>query len=535
MTPSGDTLVDKFNRATLRYSGRPATSFFGKEISYGELGRLTGRVAAAFHAEGVKKGDRIALLLPNCPYFPIFYFAALRLGAVLVSCNPLYTEVELERQLKDADARWLVTVNLKLTALKAADLLKKGACRRVVVCDFASCLPAAKRFLFRTLKFNQLSSVKGDGVSTMEKFLKRGSAAPFFPASTEDLAVLQYTGGTTGESKGAMLSHGNLAVNVEQCAAWFPNFRPGRERILCILPFFHVFAMTALMNLGLSNGANLILHPRFNPRQAARSVRKERVTVLAGVPAIFAALNGQKSVEKKHMSSLRYCISGGAPLPSEVGREFETKSGCRVLEGYGLSETSPLVSCNPPHGITKRDSIGLPVPGVEVSIRRLDDVGREVAKLGDKGEICVRGANVMSGYWKGEDMNEDIFVDNYLRTGDVGYLDQEGFIYLVDRIKDLIIVNGYNVYPRHLEEAICRHPQVEEAVVLGVKDSSHGEVPKAFIKPKAGEQIILGQLQDFLKTQLSPVQQPRYLEFCDELPKTHIGKPSREKLRRSKS
>ena len=534
LTYSGDTLVDKFNRAALRYSGRVAVDFFGEELRYSQLEQLCAAIAGGLHKQGVRKGGRVALLLPNCPYYPAFYFAALKLGAIVVNCNPLYTESELERQLRDAEADFVITVNLRLTADKILSLMGKRVVRKAVVCDFAASLPRLKRFFFRILKRRQLTSARlPQGAMSLAELLKAAPPPPPVSLSPDDIAVLQYTGGTTGVSKGAVLTHGNLAVNVEQALRWFPTFRQGQERILCILPFFHVFAMTALMNLGLFNGARLILMPRFDLKQTLRKFHKAKPTVFAAVPSLYGALNGHPLLKKYDLGSLRFCISGGAALPYEVGRAFEKISGCRVVEGYGLSETSPLVSCNPISGLARKNSIGLPVPGVEVSLRQLDDPTKEVAKLGDKGEVCVKGPNVMKGYWRKDEENESAFVDGYFRTGDVGYMDKEGFIYLVDRIKDLILVNGYNVYPRHLEDAIYRHPKVAEVIVMGVKDAAHGEVPKAYIKLKGRERLAIGELQDFLKQHLSPIEQPRYFEFRSELPKTPIGKLSRQQLRKA--
>lgn len=534
ITYSGDTLVDKFRRAALRYSGRPGCEFFGREMRYNELARLSNQVAGGLHAQGVKKGDRVALLLPNCPYYPIFYFAILRLGAVVVNCNPLYSEGELEEQLKDAGVGLVVTVNLKLTADKLFALLKKRVVAKAVLCDFAACLPQPKRLLFKILKGGQIASpARLDGLITMQKMLKNAPPPPSVQLSPDDTAVLQYTGGTTGVSKGAVLSHRNLAMNVEQALAWFPTFRRGQERILCVLPFFHVFAMTALMNLGLFNGAVLIMTPRFELKQTLGLFHRRKPTVFAGVPSLFNAINNYSEIKRYKLTSLRFCISGGAPLPHEVGKAFEAICRCRVVEGYGLSETSPMLTCNPVGGSVKRNSVGLPVPGVEVSLRRLDDPNKEVTKLGDKGEVCARGANIMSGYWRRKKESRQAFIGEYFRTGDVGYMDQDGFIYLVDRIKDLILVNGYNVYPRNIEDAIYKHPKVEEAVVLGVKDAAHGEVPSAYIKLKDGKLLTAEELRDFLSRHLSPIELPRHFEFRDSLPKTPIGKISRLDLRKA--
>ena len=297
--------------------------------------------------------------------------------------------------------------------------------------------------------------------------------------------MLQYTGGTTGTPKGAMLTHANVSVNCQQGAAWAPNLVPGQERTLAALPFFHVFAMTAVMNFALAQGAEIVIMPRFVLDDAMALITKTKPTVMPGVPTMFIAMLNHPKLQSFDLSSLKFCLSGGAPLPVEVKEKFERLTGCKVVEGYGLSEASPSVTCNPVDGPVKEGSIGQPLPGTIVSLRDLADPTKEVV-LGEKGEICIKGPQVMKGYWKRPEETANQFVGEYLRTGDVGIMDDEGFIFIVDRIKDLIICSGYNVYPRRIEEAIYEHPAVEEVTVIGIKDEYRGEAPKAFVKLKAG-------------------------------------------------
>jgi long-chain acyl-CoA synthetase len=345
-----------------------------------------------------------------------------------------------------------------------------------------------------------------------------------------DVAVLQYTGGTTGTPKGAMLTHANVSINCRQGALWAPNLVPGQERTLAALPFFHVFAMTAVMNFALAQGAELVIMPRFVLDEAMALITKTKPTVMPGVPTMFIAMLNHPKLKTFDLSSLKFCLSGGAPLPVDVKEKFERLTGCKVVEGYGLSEASPSVTCNPVDGPVKEGSIGQPLPGTIVSLRDLADPSKEVV-LGEKGEICVKGPQVMKGYWKRPEETANQFVGEYLRTGDVGIMDEDGFIFIVDRIKDLIICSGYNVYPRRIEEAIYEHPAVEEVTVIGIKDDYRGEAPKAFIKLKAGAHATAEDIKQHLVAKLSKIEMPSEIEFRDRLPKTMIGKLSKKELK----
>jgi long-chain acyl-CoA synthetase len=327
-----------------------------------------------------------------------------------------------------------------------------------------------------------------------------------------------------------MLTHANISVNCQQGTAWATNLVSGQERTLAALPFFHVFAMTAVMNFALTEGAELVIMPRFVLGDAMKPIDQTKPTVMPGVPTMFIAMLNHPKLKSFDLSSLKYCISGGAPLPLDVKQRFEALTGCKVVEGYGLSEASPSVTCNPVEGPVKEGSIGQPLPGTIVSLRDLADPNREVA-LGEKGEICVRGPQVMKGYWKRPEETAAQFVGEFLRTGDVGIMDEDGFIFIVDRIKDLIICSGYNVYPRRIEEAIYEHPAVEEVTVIGIKDEYRGEAPKAFIKLKAGATMTKEDIKKRLEPKISKLEMPVEIEFRDALPKTMIGKLSKKELK----
>jgi long-chain acyl-CoA synthetase len=389
--------------------------------------------------------------------------------------------------------------------------------------------------LFRLLKSKELSSpakssVASNLVMDADVLSNDGAYRPQAIDPDDDVAVLQYTGGTTGTPKGAMLTHTNLSVNCQQGAAWATNLRQGDERVLAALPFFHVFAMTVVMNFAISQGAELVIMPRFVLADAMRLIDTAKPTVMPGVPTMFIAMLGHPKLKSFNLSSLKYCVSGGAPLPIDVKQRFEALTGCKVVEGYGLSEASPNVTCNPVEGPVKEGSIGQPLPGTIVSLRDLADPSKEVP-LGEKGELCIKGPQVMKGYWGRPEETADQFVGDFLRSGDVGIMDNDGFIFIVDRIKDLIICSGYNVYPRRVEEAIYEHPAVEEVTVIGVKDQYRGEAPKAFIKLKRGTTATKDEILKHLETKISRIELPSEIEFRDALPKTMIGKLSKKELK----
>ena len=513
------------------YAKRPMIDFLGKKYTYGEIGALVDRVAAGLQREGVGRGTKVGLFLPNCPYYTIFFFAILKAGGTVVNFNPLYAEKELEKQALDSDTKMMVTLDLAVLYPKIKLLLDQGVLKQAVICPFAEALPFPKNFLFPLLKRKEVAAITMDGRHIAYRTLIGGAAKPQ-PVALDpkrDIAVLQYTGGTTGIPKGAMLSHYNLYSNAIQAVRWFPGMRHGQESVVGVLPFFHVFAMTAIQNLAIASGTEIMMLPRFDLDQTLELITKKKPTLMAGVPTIYTAMNNHKELTKYDLRSLRFGLSGGAPLPVEVKQKFEELTGCILVEGYGLTEASPITFCNPLDGRVKAGSIGLPLTGTWPELRDLEDPTKIVPR-GEKGELCVKGPQVMLGYWKRPEETEKVFLGEFLRTGDVGYMDEEGFVHLVDRIKDVVLCGGYNVYPRVVEEAIYQHAAVKETTVIGVPDEYRGETVKAFIVLKEGEKLTSEELTEFLKTRLSPIEMPKKIEFRTELPKTMIGKLSKKEL-----
>ena len=521
------TLLDD---ARARFGGSAAFDFLGRRTSWAEAATMAERVAAGLQRLRYQKGDRLGLLLPNCPAYPLLFFGAVRAGLTVVNFNPLYAPAELEAQARDAGILAMATLDLATLYPKALALLGAGVVARLIVCPFADMLPAGKRALFQVLKRNELATPARDPAHV---WLGDLLAEAQFPAPVPidphaDVAVLQYTGGTSGTPKGAMLSHANLYANAAQGLAWFPGIRPGEERTLAALPFFHVFAMTTVLLFAVRAGAEIIMLPRFELAQAVRTIARRRPTFMAGVPTMFNAIAGFKG--RADLSSIRFCISGGAPLPPEVKARFEARTGCVVVEGYGLSETSPSVVCNPPGGVNKAGSIGLPMPGTTIELRDPDEPMRRVP-VGERGELCVKGPQVMLGYWRRpEETAASMTGDGFFRTADIAVMDTEGYFSIVDRIKDLILAGGYNVYPRVVEDAVYRHEAVAECTVIGVPDEYRGETVKAFVVLKDGAALSEADLLAFLEQYLSPIEVPKQVEFRDSLPRTLIGKLSKKEL-----
>jgi long-chain acyl-CoA synthetase len=528
-------VYDLLDSAVQKYGTRPCTNFLGKTLTYHEIGQRVGQAAAGLKALGVRRGSKVGLFLPNSPTYLIYYYGILKAGGTVVNYNPLYTLEELTFQLRDSETELLVTLDLKVLFDKVQALLEAGTLPRAIVASFPALLPGAKSVLFKLFRAKDLA--RPDKSPVAAKVILDATvmandadprAVPVDPAN--DVAVLQYTGGTTGTPKGAMLTHANISINCQQGAAWAVNLERGQERSLAALPFFHVFAMTAVMNFAVSQGAELMIMPRFVLDDAMKLIDKGKPTVMPGVPTMFTAILNHPRLKSFDLSSLKYCVSGGAPLPVELKQRFEQLTGCKVVEGYGLTEASPSVTCNPVEGPVKEGSIGQPLPGTIVSLRDLADPSKEVG-LGEKGEICVKGPQVMRGYWRKPEETANQFVGDFLRTGDVGIMDEEGFVFIVDRIKDLIICSGYNVYPRRIEEAIYQFRAVEEVTVIGIKDEYRGEAPKAFIKLKAGMVATADDIRRHLESRLSKIEMPAEIEFRDALPKTMIGKLSKKELK----
>jgi long-chain acyl-CoA synthetase len=523
------------DRAAQRFPNNPAISFLGRTTTYAALAAEVDRVAAGLQQIGVGKGSKIGLFLPNTPTFIVYYYAILKAGATVVNFNPLYTLEELTFQATDSETEIMVTHDLGLLFSKVEGLVKAGVVGRAIVVPFASVLPPVKSVLFRVFKRRDLADVAASPIArkVISGVALAATKEPLRPVAidpVEDVAVLQYTGGTTGTPKGAMLTHANLTANTAQICAWAVGFEQGRESILGALPLFHVFAMTVVMNTGIALAGKIILMPRFQLREALRLIHREKPSMLPVVPTILTAMLNAPDLKSYDLSSLRFCLSGGAPLPIEIKLRFEAAAGStKVVEGYGLSEASPVLTCNPIEGEPVAGSIGVPLPGTVISLRDLDDPTREVAP-GERGELCAKGLQVMKGYWKRPAETEKQFVGEFLRTGDVAIMDARGYFSIVDRIKDLIICSGYNVYPRRIEEAIYQYPAVEEVTVIGIPDAYRGEAPKAFIKLKSGMAATAADIMKHLEPKISKIELPAEIEFRDSLPKTMIGKLSKKEL-----
>ncbi|MGE0628238.1 MAG: long-chain fatty acid--CoA ligase [Hyphomicrobiaceae bacterium] len=522
------------DRAVADYPDSSCCNFLGRKLTFAEVGGLVDQIAAGLQGMGIGKGSHVGLMLPNSPTYIVFYFAILKTGAAVVNFNPLYTHEELAYQIRDSNTRLMITLDLKVLFDKVEKLIADGTLQRAVVASFPNLLPAAKAVLFRMFKSGELAapsrSPVADKVIAESSLLTGGKPAPVEIDPTRDVAVLQYTGGTTGTPKGAMLTHANLYVNTLQVVSWAPDLEPGKESMLGVLPFFHVFAMTVVLNFSFAQAAEILIMPRFELRTALKLISRSRPTCMPGVPTLFNAIVHHDKLKDYDLSSLKFCLSGGAPLPVEIKQRFEQLTGCKLVEGYGLTEASPVVTSNPLVGPAKTGSIGLPLPATFVSLRSVDDPSRKVPP-GEKGEICVKGPQVMLGYWQRPAETAAQFVDGWLRTGDVARMDEEGFLFIEDRIKDLIICSGFNVYPRRIEEAIYEHPAVAEVTVIGIKDEYRGEAPKAFIRLKSGAQATAADIMAHLEPKLSKIELPSEIEFRDELPKTLIGKLSKKELK----
>ena len=515
--------------AGARHGARPAFEFLGRRTTWAQAAEATSRIAAGLQRLGLHKGDRIGLLLPNCPAYPLLFFGALQAGLVVVNFNPLYAPKELEHQARDAGLSLMATLDLAATLPKAEALLAQGIVPRLIVCGFADMLPPVKGMLFRVARRRDRAPVPRDAQHIpFRTLLAPGTPTPVPIDPAIDVAVLQYTGGTSGTPKGAMLTHANLYANTVQGVRWFLDPVPGQERVLAALPFFHVFAMTTVLLFAVRTAAEIIMLPRFEVANAVAVIARLRPTFLSGVPTLFNAIASFKG--EADMTSIRFCISGGAPLPPEVKARFEARTGCVVVEGYGLTETSPCVCCNPPGGVNKTGTIGVPMPQTEIELRDPLHSETRVAP-GERGEICIRGPQVMAGYWHRPAETAQAFTaDGFFRTADIGTMDGQGYISVVDRIKDLILAGGYNVYPRMVEDAIYQHPAVLEVTVIGVPDPYRGETVKAFVVLRPGTALTAPGLTEFLRDHISAIEMPKSIEFRDSLPKTLIGKLSKKEL-----
>lgn len=536
ITVSDKPLDSILDETAARFGERPAIDFYGRIHSYHDIATATNACAKGLQKIGIKKGDRVAILMPNMPQYVVAFFAIVKIGAIVVNLNPLYTEHELEELLKDSKPKLVITTDLAMIYNKLKPFLENKLVPAVAVAAFAPTLPCTKHILFRCFKNKETVSINYDAkhIHAFDTLLTHGEdfKRPKIDPK-KDVAVLQYTGGTTGTSKGAMLSHYNMVANIEQMKLWFHGLKTGHEKIIAVLPFFHVFAMTVIMGLGVAEGCCLILHLRFQMKQLLKDITKKKPSILPGVPTLFAAINHCSSIHKYDLSSIKSCISGGAPLLADVKKAFEKLSGCSLVEGYGLTEAAPVVSCNPLFGKQKPGSAGIPMPATVIKIYDPES-GKEMPQ-GEIGEICVSAPQVMLGYYKKPEETKDVFRRKELRTGDMGYLDEEGYLFIVDRLKELIIVSGFNVYPREVEEAIADIPSVKEVAVIGEDDAYKGQKIHAFVALKEKKKLTKEALIADLKETLVHYKIPSKVTFMDELPKTMVGKIDKKPLKQKRN
>ncbi len=524
------TVSGMFDRTMAEYADKPCLEFLGKRYSYQEIDELVARTAKGLSETGLRKGDRVGLFLPNCPYFVICYFAILRAGGIVVNFNPLYAEMGIARQIRDADVRIMVTLNLKNLYPKIEGRLEDTELEKIIVCSMSAALPFPGNALFSLLKRKEMAQIPSDDRHIwFDKLSANDGKMDAPPIAPDDVAVLQYTGGTTGVPKGAMLTQDNLYANTVQTRTWATRIEPGAEKILGVLPLFHAFGMTGVMNVGLDIGAEIMLLPRFKCEEVLKAIDKEKPTVLMGVPTMFSAINGHRDTTKFDLSSIKLCISGGAALPIDVKARFEELTGCVLVEGYGLTESGPVTTVNPIEGVNKPGSAGLPIPGTIIDIVSIEDPDTPVA-IGATGEVCISGPQIMRGYWNQDDASAEVLRFGRLHTGDVGYLDEDGYLFLLDRIKDMVITGGFNVYPRMVEDAIAMHPSVADAAVCGLPSAHHGEIVKAYVVLEDGARLTTAELRGFLKDKVASFEMPRRIEFVDEIPKTLLGKTLRREL-----
>ncbi len=521
------TVPSFLDETAVRFGERPAAVFFGARLSYRTLQTLVDRFAAGLVRLGVRPGDRVSLHLPNCPQFLIAYYGTLKTGAVVVPFSPLYTEREIERQLVDSGAEVAITLDLIYPRLSA--VRPKTQVRTIVVTPINAYFPPLLRWLY-PLKAYREGHVVGipRGVPTFQALLETPPTQRGVPVDPDQTAVLLYTGGTTGIPKGAVLSHRNVVCNIQQSGAWFPQLQPGRDVVMGILPFFHSYGMTSVMNLAVANGLATVLVPRFQIEMLLQAIAKYRPQLLPGVPTIYTAIASHPQVTRYDLRSIRACVSGAAPLPREVQAQFEKLTGGRLVEGYGLTEASPVTHANPLEGTRKTGSIGIPFPDTDARI--VDDTGERALPPGEVGELTVRGPQVMQGYWHQPEETALALRGGWLFTGDMAKMDEDGFFYIVDRKKDLIITGGLNVYPREVDEILYAHPAILEAAVVGIPDPYKGEVVKAFVVLRDGQHATADDLIAHCKRQLAPHKVPRTVEFRRELPKSLVGKILRRKL-----
>jgi long-chain acyl-CoA synthetase len=524
-------------RSAEEFPDKPALIFQGYSMNYRKLNETVNRFAACLNDFGIRKGDSVAILLPNLIPCVAAYYAVMKIGGVTVMNNPLYSDRELKHQFNDSDAKLLIT--LDLLADRMAALRSQTRIKQIVYTSIGDYLPFPKNLLFPFVgkKKKLAADVKSkEEIYKWKELVSRYSPVlPEVSISFDDVAMYQYTGGTTGVSKGVMLTHGNLSRQVQQVAAWFPSFEMGNEMMLGALPFFHVFGLTTAMNLSIYTGWGNILIPKPQPSELLEAVRKFKPTFAPLVPTMYIGMLNHPDIHKSDLTSIKGCFSGSAPLPVEVIKEFEEKTGAVIVEGYGLTETTPVTHINPFHRDKRKvGSIGLPIPDTECRLVSIED-GKTDMPVGESGELLVRGPQIMKGYRNMPQETANVLSDEgWLSTGDIAVMDEEGYFFIVDRKKDLIISGGYNVYPRDIEEVFYEHPDVKEACAIGIPHPHRGEAVKVFVVRREEKAVSEQELMEYCKTKLAKYKWPEKIEFREDLPKSNVGKILKKNLRTEK-
>ncbi|MEH7246378.1 long-chain fatty acid--CoA ligase [Neobacillus niacini] len=520
VTVNYESLFDLLEQAAKIHGENPALTFYGKSWSYKETKVISEWLAASLYRIGFKKGDRIGIMLPNCPHYIFSLFAIFRLGGIAVQVNPMYVEREIEYALNDSEAEYLVVFEPFYSKVK--EVQPRTPLKKLIVVGFGG---------------SRINLADGD--IYFDDFLTHDNVIPEIPINIEeDVAILQYTGGTTGVSKGVMLTHQNLLANIIQVCDFTYNAvdeKPENFKIISVLPMFHVYGLSCNALSGIRMGGNQFILPRFDVNELVELINKEKPFQLTAVPTMIFALNSHPKLEESGIKNIFYFNSGGAPLPVEQVKAFEKRAGIRLADGYGLSETSPSAITTPPFLPRKLGSVGIPIPGTEARIVREIELGYVDVPVGEAGELILRGPQVMKGYWKRPSDTQIVIRDGWLFTGDIAKMDEEGYFYILDRKKDMIIASGYNIYPREIEEIIYQHEAVEEAIVVGKPDAYRGETVKAFVKLKVGTTVSPEQLIEFAKHYLAPYKVPKEIEFLSELPKSSVGKLLRRMLRQEEN
>ncbi|WML40780.1 AMP-binding protein [Neobacillus sp. OS1-2] len=531
---SSEPVQEYLADAARKFPEKIAIHFMGKEMTYKQLYEDVVRFASYLQGHmGIKKDDRIAIMLPNTPQAVISYFGILMAGGIVVQTNPLYTERELEYQMKDSGAKVIITLDILYP--RVSKVMPKTDLQHIIVTAIKDYLPFPKNLIYPYIQKKQYGIVvkvkHGESSHLLTEILKENpkelTKYDFNP--DEDIALLQYTGGTTGSPKGVMLTHKNLQSNTLMSEAWLYKAKPGEESMLGIVPFFHVYGMTVCMILSIKMACKMILLPKFDALTTLKTIHKQRPTLFPGAPTIYIGLLNHPDLKKYDLSSIEACISGSAPLPLEVQEKFEEVTGGKLVEGYGLSEASPVTHSNFLWDVERvKGSIGVPYPDTNAKIVSIE-TGEDMP-VGEIGEIVIKGPQIMKGYWNRPEETREVLHDGWLYTGDLGYMNEEGYFYVVDRKKDMIIAGGYNIYPREIEEVLYEHPDVLEAVAAGIPDPYRGETVKAYIVLKEGSTVTGDEMNQYARKFLAAYKAPRLYEFRDELPKTAVGKILRRML-----